>query len=71
MGIKPFFLSNNYYNELVELFMDVLLKPHKMPKDIYESKKLFKRHYIHYQNIDVYPHSCMLFRRNTKNKISA
>jgi hypothetical protein len=36
MAIKSkYFFSNNYYNDLVKLTSDILLKPHKVPKDIY------------------------------------
>jgi hypothetical protein len=36
MAIKSKYLfSNNYYNDLVKLISDILLKPHKVPKDMY------------------------------------
>jgi hypothetical protein len=29
------FFSNNWYNDLVQLISDILLKPRKVPKDMY------------------------------------
>jgi hypothetical protein len=36
MAIKSkYFFSNNCYNDLMKLVSDILLKPHKVTKDIY------------------------------------
>jgi hypothetical protein len=35
---SKFAFTNNYDKELVNLINDVLLKNHKMPKDMYQSK---------------------------------
>jgi hypothetical protein len=44
MAIKSkFAFSNNCYRELLNLISAVLLENHKMPKDIYQSKKLLSR----------------------------
>jgi hypothetical protein len=41
MVIKSkYFFSNNSYKNLMKLISDILLKPHKVPKDMYRSKKL-------------------------------
>jgi hypothetical protein len=41
MAIKSnYFFSNNCYNNLAKLMNDILLKPHKVPKDMYQSKKM-------------------------------
>jgi hypothetical protein len=32
---SKYFFSNNCYNNLVKLISDILLKPHKVPKDMY------------------------------------
>jgi hypothetical protein len=41
MGIKSkFAFSNNCYKEFLNLISDVLPENHKMPKDMYQSKKL-------------------------------
>jgi hypothetical protein len=41
MAIKSKYnFSISYYNDLVDLILDMLPKPHKFPKDFYYSKKL-------------------------------
>jgi hypothetical protein len=41
MAIKSkYFFSNNCYNDLVKLINDILPMPHKVPKDMYQSKKM-------------------------------
>jgi hypothetical protein len=37
---SKYFYSNNCYNDLVKLISNILPKPHNMPKDIYQSKKM-------------------------------
>jgi hypothetical protein len=54
MAIKSkFFFSNNCYNELLKLIEDVLLNPNKLPKDMYNFKKLVKGLGMNYEKIDV------------------
>jgi hypothetical protein len=61
MGIKSkFAFSNNYYKEVLNLISDVLLENHKMPKDMYESKKLLSGLGMDYKKIDVCDNNCML-----------
>jgi hypothetical protein len=68
MAIKSkYFFSNNYYNELLKLFGDVLLNPNKLPKDRYHSKKLVKGLDMDYEKIDVCRNSCMLFLKEHKD----
>jgi hypothetical protein len=62
MAIKSkYFFSNNCYNELMKLISDILPKPHKVPKDMYQSKKLMSALGLKYEKIDAYPDNCMLF----------
>jgi hypothetical protein len=62
MTIKfKYFFSNNCYNDLVKLISDILLKPHKVPKDMYQSKKLTYVLSLKYEKIDICPDNCMLF----------
>jgi hypothetical protein len=69
MAIKyKYFFSNNCYNDLVKLISDILLKPHKEPKDMYQSKKLMSSLGIKYEKIDVYPDNCMLFWKEHTNE---
>jgi hypothetical protein len=67
MALKSrFFFSNNYYNELLKLFGDVLLNPNKLPKDMYHSKKFVKGLNMDYEKIDVSQNSCILFLEGTQ-----
>jgi Transposase-associated domain len=62
MAIKSkYFFSNNCYNEIVKLICDILPKPHKVPKDMYQSKRLLSSLGMNYEKIDVCPDNCMLF----------
>jgi hypothetical protein len=62
MTIKSkYFLSNNCYNNLIKLISDILLKPQKMPKDMYHSKKLMCALSMKYEKIHVCLDNCMLF----------
>jgi hypothetical protein len=62
MAIKSkYFFSNNFYNDLMKLINDILLKPHKVPKDMYQSKKMMFALGLKYAKIDVCPDNCMLF----------
>jgi hypothetical protein len=54
MAIKSkFAFSNNCYKELLNLISDVLPENHKMPKDMYQSKKLLSGLGMDYKKIDV------------------
>jgi hypothetical protein len=69
MVIKSkYFFSNNCYNYLVKLISDILLKPHKVPKDMYQSKKLMSTLGMKYEKIDVCPDNCMLFWKGHANE---
>jgi hypothetical protein len=56
-----FAFSNNCYKELLNLINDVLLENHKMPKDMYQSKKLLSGLGMDYEKIDVCDNNCMLY----------
>jgi galactose-1-phosphate uridylyltransferase len=62
MAIKSnYFFSNNYYIDLIKLIIDILSKPHKVPKDMYQSKKMMSTLGLKYEKIDVCSDNCMLF----------
>jgi hypothetical protein len=62
MVIKSkYFFSNNCYNDLMKLISNIILKPHKVPKDMYQSKKLMSALGMKYKKIDTSPDNCMLF----------
>jgi hypothetical protein len=62
MAIKSkYFFSNNCYNDLMKLINDILPKPHKVPKDMYRSKKMMFALDLKYEKIDICPDNYMLF----------
>jgi hypothetical protein len=58
---SKYFFSNNCYNDLLKLISAILLKPHKVPKDMYQSNKIMSTLSLKYEKIDVYPENCVLF----------
>jgi hypothetical protein len=60
--------SNKCYKELLSLFSDVLPSNHKMPKDMYQSKKLLSALGMEYEKIDVCKNNCMIFYKEHKNE---
>jgi hypothetical protein len=68
MAIKSKYnFSVSCYNDLVDLILDMLPKPHKFPKDFYYSKKLLAGLGMPYQKIHVCENNCMLFWKNYEN----
>jgi hypothetical protein len=65
---SKFRFSNKCYEELLTLFSDVLPSKHKMPKDMYQSKKLLSALGMEYENIDVCKDNCMIFYKEHKNE---
>jgi hypothetical protein len=69
MAIKfKYFFSNNYYNDLMKLISDILLKSHKLTKDMYQSKKLMSALGLKYEKIDICPDNCMCFWKERTNE---
>jgi hypothetical protein len=50
------------------LFNDVLPSNHKMPKDMYQSKKLLSALGMQYEKIDVCKDNCTIFYKEQKNE---
>jgi hypothetical protein len=65
---SKFAFSNKCYQELLSLFSDVLRSNHKMPKDMYQSKKLLSALGMEYEKIDVCNDNCMIFYNEHKNE---
>jgi hypothetical protein len=65
---SKFAFSNNCYKELLNLISDVLPENHKMPKDMYESKKLLSGLGMDYEKIDVYDNNYMIFWKETMSE---
>jgi hypothetical protein len=69
MAIKSkFAFSNSCYKEHVNLISGVLLENHKMPKDMYQSKKLPLGLGMHYNKLDVCNNNIMLFWNEIVNE---
>jgi hypothetical protein len=68
-GIKSkFAFSNKCCKELLSLINDVLHSNHKMPKDMYQSKKLLSSLGMEYKKIDACEDNCMLFYKEHKDE---
>jgi hypothetical protein len=68
MVIKSkYFFSNNCYNDLMKLISDILSKSHKVPEDMYHSKKIMSALGLKYEKIDVCPDNYMLSRKEHAN----
>jgi hypothetical protein len=61
----------NCYKELLKLFSDVLPANQKLPRDMYQSKKLLSGVGMDYEKIVVYQDNCMLFWKEHINEKSA
>jgi hypothetical protein len=59
--------SNNCYNNIVKLIIDLLPPNHKMPENLYQSKKIVLGLGMNYEKIDACKNNCMLFRRDHEN----
>jgi hypothetical protein len=69
MTIKSkFAFSNNRYKELLNLISDAISENHKMPKDMYQSKKLLSGLGMDYRKIDVYDNNYMIFWKETMSE---
>jgi hypothetical protein len=53
--------SNQCYNNMVKLIIDLISMKHNMPKDLYESKQIVVGLDMEYEKIDVCEKNCMLF----------
>jgi hypothetical protein len=69
MAIKSkFAFSNNCYKEVLNMISDVLPENQKMPKDIYQSKKLLSELGMDFEKIDVCDNNCMLIWKETASE---
>jgi hypothetical protein len=69
MAIKSkFVFSNNCYKELLKLISDALPANHKLPRDMYQLKKLLSGLGMDYENIDVCQDNYMLFWKEHINE---
>jgi hypothetical protein len=65
---SKFAFSNKCYKKLLSLISDVLPSNHKIPKDIYQSKKLLSALGMSYERTDVCKDNCIIFYKEHKNE---
>jgi hypothetical protein len=62
MGMKSKYnFSNQCYNNIVQLIIDLIPVKHNMPKDLYQSKKIVVDLGMNYEKIDICERNRMLF----------
>jgi hypothetical protein len=62
MGMKSKYnFSNQCYNDIMKLIIDLITVKHNMPRDLYQSKKIVAGLGMNYEKIDVCERNCMLF----------
>jgi hypothetical protein len=72
MAIKSkYFFLNNCYSDLMKLTNDILLEPHKVPKDMYQSKKMMSALSLKYENIDICPDNYIFSGKSMSMRRSA
>jgi hypothetical protein len=59
--------SNQCYNDIVKLIIDLIPVKHNMLKDLYQSKKIVAGLGINYEKINVCERNCMLFWKEHKD----
>jgi hypothetical protein len=59
--------SNQCYNDIIKLIIDLILVKHNMPKDLYQSKKIVAGLGMNYEKIHVCKKNCMLFWKEHKD----
>jgi hypothetical protein len=65
---SKFALSNKCYKDLLSQINDFLPNNHKIPKDMYQSKKLLSALAMEYEKIDACKDNCMLFYEEHKDE---
>jgi hypothetical protein len=58
--------SNQCYNDIMKLIIDLILAKHNMLKDLYQSKKIVSSLEMNYEKIDACEKNCMLFWKEHK-----
>jgi hypothetical protein len=59
--------SNQCYNDIVKLIIDLIPLKHNMPKGLYHSKNIVAGLGMNYEKIDVCEKNCMLYCKEYKN----
>ncbi|WVZ49234.1 hypothetical protein U9M48_000608 [Paspalum notatum var. saurae] len=58
---SKYFFSNKCFSGLVQLIRDAFAQPHKLPKEMYQCKRLTKSLDMGYEKIDMCTDNCMVF----------
>jgi hypothetical protein len=67
MGFKSkYSFSNQCYNDIVKLIIDLIPAKHNMPKDLYQSKKIVSGLEMNYEKIDVCEKTICYFGRSIR-----
>jgi hypothetical protein len=61
--------SNQCYNDIVKLIIDIIPTKHNILKDLYQSKKIVAGLSMNNEKIDVCKKNCMLFWKEHKDNI--
>jgi hypothetical protein len=62
MGMKSKYnFSNECYNDIMKLIIDLIPAKHNILKDLYQSKKIVAYLGMNYKKIDVCKRNCILF----------
>jgi hypothetical protein len=70
MGMKSKYnFSNQCYNDIVKLIIDLVPAKHNMSKDLYQSKKIVVGLGMNYEKIDVCEKNCMLLWKEHNDDI--
>jgi hypothetical protein len=65
---SKFAFLNKCYKELLSLISDALPSNHKIPKDMYQSKKLLSAIGMEYEKIDMCKDNCIIFYKEHKDE---
>jgi NADPH-dependent 7-cyano-7-deazaguanine reductase QueF len=58
--------SNQCYNDIMKLIIDLIPVKHNMPKDLYQSKKIVSSPRMNYEKIDACEKIACCFGRSTR-----
>jgi hypothetical protein len=65
--ISKYSFSNQSYNNIVKLIIDLILAKHNMMKELYQSRKIVSGLEMKCEKIDVYKKNCILFWKEHKD----
>jgi hypothetical protein len=63
-------ISNQCYNDIMKLIIDLIPVKHNMPKELYQSKKIMSSLRMNYEKIDACKKIACYFRRSTRTALN-